>query len=125
FLGAGINTILDPIFIYGFRMGMTGAALATILAQLITTIWVVAYFIGKRSRNKLKLKYMKLKYNIIVKITSLGLPGFSLQLAGSLLNVLLNKNLFMYGGDIAISGMGIINSLQTILLMPIVGINQG
>jgi putative MATE family efflux protein len=125
FLGAGINTILDPIFIYVLRMGMTGAALATILAQLITTIWVISYFTGKRSRNKLKLKFMKLKSNIIVKITSLGLPGFLLQLASSLLNVLLNKNLLIYGGDIAVSGMGIINSLQTILLMPIIGINQG
>jgi putative MATE family efflux protein len=125
FLGAGINTILDPIFIYVLRMGMTGAALATILAQLITTIWVISYFKGKRSRNKLKLKFMKLKSNIIVKITSLGLPGFLLQLASSLLNVLLNKNLLIYGGDIAVSGMGIINSLQTILLMPIIGINQG
>lgn len=125
FLGAGINVLLDPLFIYVFRMGMTGAALATILAQLVTTTWVVMYFIGNRSRNKLKLKYMKLKYNIIVSITSLGLPGFLLQLASSLLNVILNKSLLIYGGDIAVSGMGIINSLQTILLMPIVGINQG
>lgn len=125
FLGAGINVLLDPLFIYVFRMGMTGAALATILAQLVTTTWVVMYFIGNRSRNKLKLKYMKLKYNIIISITSLGLPGFLLQLASSLLNVILNKSLFIYGGDIAVSGMGIINSLQTILLMPIVGINQG
>jgi len=125
FLGAGINILLDPLFIYVFRMGMTGAALATILAQLITTIWVVTYFIGKRSRNKLKLKYMKLKSNIVFKIASLGLPVFSLQIASSVLNVLLNKNLLIYGGDIAVSGMGIINSLQTILLMPIIGINQG
>jgi putative MATE family efflux protein len=125
FLGAGVNTLLDPLFIYVFRMGMTGAALATILAQSLSAMWVVLYFIGKRSRNKLRLKYMKLKYEIIIRITSLGLPGFSLQLANSLLNAVLNRNLLLYGGDIAVSGMGIINSLQTLLLMPIIGLNQG
>jgi len=125
FLGAGINTLLDPLFIYVFRMGMAGAALATILAQAISATWVVTYFIGKRSRNKLKLKYMKLKLHIALKITSLGLPGFSMQLANSLLNMVLNKSLLIYGGDIAVSGMGVINSLQTILLMPIIGLNQG
>lgn len=125
FLGAGMNIILDPIFIYVLNMGMAGAALATILAQLISSTWVVSYFVSKRSNTKLKLKHMKLRTDIVVKIISLGLPGFLLQLANSLLNVILNKSLFIYGGDIAVSGMGIINSLQTILLMPIVGIRQG
>jgi len=125
FLGAGINTLLDPIFIYVLRMGMTGAALATILAQCISAAWVVLYFIGKRSKHKLKRKYLKLKLNVVTRITSLGLPGFALQLANSFLNAILNKSLLIYGGDIAVSGMGIINSLQTIFLMPIVGIKQG
>ncbi|MBB6214216.1 putative MATE family efflux protein [Anaerosolibacter carboniphilus] len=125
FLGAGINTLLDPLFIYVFKMGMAGAALATILAQAISATWVVTYFIGKRSRNKLRLKHMKLKFDIVTKITSLGLPGFSMQLANSLLNMILNKSLLIYGGDIAVSGMGVINSIQTMLLMPITGLNQG
>ncbi|MEW9122736.1 MAG: MATE family efflux transporter [Thermotaleaceae bacterium] len=125
FLGAGINTLLDPLFIYVFRMGMAGAALATILAQAVSAIWVVTYFIGKRSRNKLRFKYMKLKSHIVFKLTSLGLPGFSMQLANSLLNMVLNKSLLIYGGDIAVSGMGVINSIQTMLLMPITGLNQG
>lgn len=125
FLGAGTNIVLDPIFIYVFRMGMGGAALATILSQFISATWVISYFIGKRSRNKLKLEYMKIKRHIIIKIISLGLPGFMIQISNSLLNIVLNKNLLFYGGDIAVSGMGIINSLQTILLMPIVGLNQG
>ncbi|MGI6114434.1 MAG: MATE family efflux transporter [Mahellales bacterium] len=125
FLGAGINTVLDPIFIYGFRMGMAGAALATILAQAISATWVVIYFLTKRSRNKLRLKYMRPKLGLMTKITTLGMPGFLVQLANSALNITLNKNLLIYGGDIAVSGMGIINSLQTILLLPIIGINQG
>ena len=125
FLGAGTNIILDPIFIYGFKMGMAGAALATILAQFLSFVWVISYFIGKNSKNKLRLKYMKPKFHIITRITALGLPGFSLQIASSILNVVLNKSLLFYGGDIAVSGMGIINSLQTILFMPIIGLNQG
>ena len=125
FLGAGVNIILDPIFIYGFKMGMAGAALATIISQFLSFLWVVLYFKGKNSKNKLRIKYMKLKLHLVSKITSLGLPGFSLQLASSLLNATLNKSLFFYGGDIAVSGMGVINSIQTLLIMPIVGLNQG
>ena len=125
FLGAGTNIVLDPIFIYGFNMGMAGAAWATIISQFFSFVWVVSYFLGKQSKNKLQLKYMKLKLNLVKRITTLGLPGFFLQLASSLLNATLNKNLFLYGGDIAVSGMGVINSIQTLLLMPIVGLNQG
>lgn len=125
FLGAGTNIVLDPIFIYVFKMGMTGAALATILSQLISTIWVIQYFLGHHSKNKLKVKYMRPNLHIITKMTSLGLPGFLMQLSNSLLNAILNKNLMIYGGDIAITAMGIINSIQTILLMPIIGLNQG
>lgn len=125
FLGAGTNIVLDPIFIYGFKMGMAGAAWATIISQFFSFLWVTSYFNGKKSKNKLKATYMKLKLNLVGKITALGLPGFSLQLASSLLNATLNKSLFLYGGDIAISGMGVINSIQTLLLMPIIGLNQG
>ena len=125
FLGAGTNILLDPLFIYVFKMGMTGAALATILSQCISTVWVVSYFIGKRSKIKLKKKYLKPNFSVIVKITSLGLPGFAVQIANSLLNTVLNKTLLIYSGDLAVSGMGIINSIQTFLIMPIIGLNQG
>lgn len=125
FLGAGTNIVLDPIFIYALDMGMAGAALATILSQFFSFTWVVSYFLGKRSRHKLRLKNMKVKPRLIFKITTLGLPGFSLQLASSLLNAVLNRNLLLYGGDLAVSGMGIINSLQTLFIMPIIGLNQG
>lgn len=125
FLGAGTNIVLDPIFIYGLNMGMAGAALATIISQFFSFLWVISYFIGKQSRNKLKRKYMKLKLSLVKRITMLGMPGFLLQLASSLLNATLNKSLYIYGGDIAVSGMGVINSIQTFLIMPIVGLNQG
>jgi putative MATE family efflux protein len=125
FFGAGTNIILDPIFIYGFKMGMAGAAIATIISQLFSFIWVVSYFLGKKSRIKFKLAYMKPDFTFILRIVSLGLPGFSLQIASSLLNLVLNKNLQQYGGDIAVSGMGVINSVQTMIIMPIIGLNQG
>lgn len=125
FMGAGTNIVLDPVFIYGFKMGMTGAALATIISQFFSFLWVTFYFMSKNTKHKLKLTYMKLKLYLVARITALGLPGFSLQLASSLLNATLNKNLFIYGGDIAVSGMGVINSIQTLLVMPLVGLNQG
>lgn len=125
FLGAGTNIVLDPLFIYGFKMGMSGAALATILSQIISFIWVISYFTGKKCNHRLYLKNMKLDPGLLVKISTLGMPSFLLQLVGSLLNSVLNKSLFFYGGDIAVSSMGIINSLQTLMFMPIIGLNQG
>jgi len=125
FIGAGINIVLDPVFIFGFNMGMAGAALATIIAQGVSAAWIVLHFLGKHSKAKLRVKNLILDSKIVNKIVSLGMPGFLLQLASSLLNTLLNRNLFIYGGDIAVSGMGIINSIQTLMLMPIIGLNQG
>lgn len=125
FLGAGINMILDPIFIFALDMGMAGAALATIISQICASIWVVGYFFGKRSRSKLKRVNMRLQKALVLTIISLGIPPFALQLANSLLNIVLNKSLINYGGDLGISAMGIVNSLQTLLIMPVIGINQG
>ena len=125
FISAGINIVLDPVFIFGFNMGMAGAAIATVIAQAFSAIWVVYHFLGKHSKAKLHIKNLILDSNIVNRIVSLGMPGFLLQLASSLLNTLLNRNLFIYGGDIAVSGMGIINSIQTLMLMPIIGLNQG
>ena len=125
FLGAGINIVLDPIFIFILDMGMAGAALATVISQISSSIWIISYFYGKRSRNKLRRANMRLKKTLVLTIFSLGVPPFALQLANSMLNIILNKSLISYGGDLAISAMGIVNSLQTLLIMPVIGINQG
>ena len=125
FMGAGVNIILDPVFIYVFDMGMAGAALATILSQFISMVWILTYFFSKRSHHPIRLKNMVLKWGTAIRITALGLPNFLLQLGNSVLNVVLNMTLLSYGGDIAVSGMGIVNSIQTILLMPITGLVQG
>lgn len=125
FIGAGINIVLDPVFIYGFGWGMAGAAWATILAQAVSATWVVLYFIGQRSHHHLRQTHLRLNVGVVQQIAALGMPGFLLQLASSVLNTVLNKSLLMYGGDVAISGMGVINSVQTFLVMPVIGLNQG
>ena len=125
FFAAGLNIILDPILIFGLNMGMTGAALATILSQAVAMVWVLSYFLGPKSRVKLKRKNLRLELAVVSRIASLGLPGALMQLANSILHVILNRTLLYHGGDIAISAMGIINSLQLLLIMPIIGINQG
>jgi putative MATE family efflux protein len=125
FVGAFTNIILDALFIFVFEMGMEGAALATIISQLVSAIWIMMHFLNKNAPYRLEIRNIKLEKNIVMGITSLGLPGFLTQIGASILNLILNKALINYGGDTAISGMGIINSVQTILLMPIIGLNQG
>lgn len=125
FLGAGVNIILDPVFIYVFDMGIGGAAFATILSQCISTIWIVAYFFTDKTKYKIEKKYLKFYKHHIIKITILGIPAFISQVGNSILNIVLNRNLFAYGGDVAIAGMGIINSVQTMLIMPVLGLMQG
>ncbi len=124
-IGAILNTILDPIFIFIFDMGVQGAAWATIISQAVSTTWVVSYFFGKRSMLSLKREYLKLKTHIVKQIIANGFAPFSMQLAASMVTILLNNNLQRYGGDLATSSMGVINSVSMMILMPIFGINQG
>ena len=124
-LGAVLNTILDPIFIYVFKMGIKGAAYATIISQLANTIYVLWYFTSSRSLLKLKAQYMKLSKKIVLNIFSIGMAPFAVQLAASVVNTLFNRSLKIYGGDLAIGAMGVIMSVSMIFLMPIFGINQG
>lgn len=124
-IGAILNTILDPIFIFIFRMGVKGAALATIIAQAVSAMWVMRYFLGGKSVLTIKKEYLKLRLPIFIEIISIGFSPFAMQLAASMVTVLLNNNLQRYGGDLATSSMGIINSITMLILMPIFGINQG
>ncbi len=124
-IGAVMNTALDPIFIFVFKWGMKGAAIATILSQAVSAAWVLYHFLGGRSILKIRLKNMKLQISTVYKIVALGAAPFAMQLAAGLLNVVLNKSLITYGGDIAISGMGVVTSISTLILMPVFGVNQG
>lgn len=124
-IGAVLNTVLDPIFIFVFGWGIRGAAAATVLSQIASTSWVLYHFLGGRSTLKVHAKNLKLHLPIVTKIVTLGAAPFLMQLAASVLNAIMNKSLTIYGGDIAVSGMGIVNSITMLILMPIFGINQG
>lgn len=124
-IGAILNTLLDPLFIFVFGWGMKGAAIATVMSQVVSAVWVLYHFLGGRSTLKLHAKNLKLSMPIIIKIVTLGAAPFLMQIAASLLNGIMNKSLTVYGGDIAVSGMGVIMSITMLILMPVFGINQG
>lgn len=124
-IGAIINTILDPIFIFVFHLGMKGAAIATIISQFASAACVLIYFLRGKSLLKISAKNLVLKAEYIKNILLLGTAPFAMQIAASVLNLILNRGLASYGGDVAISGMGIVNSITTLMIMPIFGINQG
>jgi putative MATE family efflux protein len=124
-LGAVLNFIFAPLFIFHFGWGMKGAGWATVAAQTIAGIWVVLYFLGKGSMLKLRLANLRLRKPIMLAIIAIGSAPFAMQIAASVINVLLNKSLADFGGDLAISAMGIVGSIAMLILMPIFGINQG
>ncbi|MEG0752910.1 MAG: MATE family efflux transporter [Angelakisella sp.] len=125
-IGATINIVIDPIFIMGLNLGISGAAYATVLSQLIASCWVLFYFTkSKHSKIKLRKCYMKIDWRIIRGIVAIGMAPFAMQLAGSLVQVVSNKALLAHGGDLAIGAMSVIVSISTIYIMPIFGLNQG
>jgi len=124
-IGAVLNTILDPIFIYLFKMGIKGAAWATILSQAASAAWVLWHFAGGRSVLRLRVKNLRMNWPVIWPALAIGFAPFSMQLAAGLLNSILNRQLVNYGGDLAVSAMGIVSSIATLIVMPIFGINQG
>lgn len=124
-IGAGFNIVFDYILIIQLHMGMQGAALATIGGQFLSMIWQLCYLCSNRSLIKLDLEHMKLKIDHAIEIIKTGIPAFLMQMANSLLNVILNSTLGHYGGDVAISTVGIITSFQTICQMPLIGLMQG
>ncbi|MNI38938.1 Multidrug export protein MepA [compost metagenome] len=124
-VGAVLNTILDPIFIFTFGMGVKGAALATIISQAVSTIWVLSYFLRGQSSLKLKVSNLKLDMHIVKTIFAIGVSPFSMQMAASVVSITANTALKSYGGDVAIGAMTVINSVVTLIVMPLFGINQG
>jgi len=124
-IGAVVNIILTPLFIYIFKWGMQGAALATILGQFVTMCRVIAYFRSGKSSVSLTLKIIKPDFKLIKMISARGLSTCFMQFVNALVMVIMNKSLFLYGGDLAVSVMIIIAAIQTILVMPVVGLAQG
>lgn len=124
-IGAIINIVLDPIFIFTFDMGVKGAALATILGQFVSAIWVLSFIFGKKNKIRVRRKYIIPDIKILGAIIALGVSPFIMQATESLVVVSLNNKLQAYGGDLAVGAMTIMNSIMQIILLPLLGLSQG
>ena len=124
-IGALLNLILDPVFIYGFGWGVEGAALATILSQMVSAAWVLAFLCGKKAILRLRLPAMKPKPRLMVQILSLGLSGFTQSVTNSLVQIFCNASLQFYGGDLYVGAMTVIYSIREVVQMPLQGFTQG
>lgn len=124
-IGAVVSVILNYVFIFPLDMGIKGSALGTVLGQLVSAIWVLSYFIFGKSHIKITLKSMRPYVYIALKILAIGFAPFSMQIASSVQQTILNQVVLAYGGNLALSAVGIIMSVAMILIMPIIGISQG
>ena len=124
-IGAVANIILDPIFIFGLEMGVRGAALATIISQAMSCVWVLAFLLGKKTRLKIRMKNLRLRANIILPSLALGLSTFIMQASESVISVCFNSSLLRYGGDIAVGAMTILTSVMQFAMLPLQGLGQG
>ncbi|MDF2542891.1 MAG: family efflux transporter [Herbinix sp.] len=124
-LGAIANIVLDPIFIFMFHMGVKGAAIATVLSQFISVVWILTFLTGKKTILKLKWKNLKLRFHLVSSITKLGLSGFVMSMTNSAVQVMCNASLRQYGGDLYVGVMTVINSIREIITMPVAGVTSG
>lgn len=124
-IGAILNIILDPIFIYKFNMGVQGAALATVISQGVSAMWVLSFLKSEKSDLNIKTKYMKLEKSVILPSLLLGLSPFIMQFTESILAVVFNTSLQRYGGDLAVGAMTILISVMQFSLLPLIGLTQG
>lgn len=124
-IGAVANIILDPIFIFGFDMDVRGAALATIISQALSCIWVVRFLCGKKTFLKIRRKNLRLNPKIILPCLALGAATFIMQASESVISVCFNSSLQKYGGDIAVGAMTILTSVMQFAMLPLQGLGQG
>ena len=124
-LGAAVNIILDPIFIFGLDLGVQGAALATVISQGCSAVWALAFLCGRRSEYRLQPETMRLSAGRVGRIVSLGTSGFIMNLTNSLVQSLCNATLQSWGGEIYVAVMTVINSLREVITMPVNGITNG
>jgi len=124
-IGTGLNILLDPVFIFLFDMGIRGAALATIISQFFSFVFVMIYIYSGKSQLKVKPHHLKPNKAILKEIFTVGAPAFARQVGGSMLAIVLNNSLGYYGGDVAITIFGMINRLLMFIFMPLFGVVQG
>ncbi len=124
-VGAAINIVLDPVFIFLFNMGVQGAALATVISQFISAAWVLKFLTGKKALFTLNLRAMKPDWRLIGRITGLGLSGFTMSVTNGLTQIACNRMLGIFGGDSYIAIMTVLNSVREIFMLPLNGVTSG
>ena len=124
-IGAVANIVLDPVFIFGMNMGVRGAALATIISQTLSCIWVLSFLFGKKTFLKIKPENLRLHAKIILPCVALGSSLFIMQASESIISVCFNSSLLKYGGDIAVGALTILTSVMQFAMLPLQGLGQG
>lgn len=124
-IGAVANIILDPVFIFGLRMGVKGAAVATVISQGLSAAWVMAFLLGPGSSLKIRRKYLKPERAILISIFSLGISPFIMRATESFISIVLNHGLQTYGGDLYVGSLTIMQSVMQLFSAPIGGFTQG
>ncbi len=124
-VGAILNIILDPIFIFGFNMGVKGAALATIISQGVSALWVIKFLTGDKTLLRIRKKYLKIDFKVLLPCIVLGLAPFIMQSTESILAISFNTSLLKYGGDLAVGSMTILSSVMQFSMLPLTGLTQG
>ena len=124
-IGAILNTLLDPVFIFLLDMGVQGAALATILSQAVSAVWVLRFLTGKNTKWRLRKEYLSPHARVALPCVALGAAPFIMQSTESLIAVCFNSSLLKYGGDVAVGSMTVLTSIMQLALMPVQGLGQG
>jgi len=124
-IGAIINLVLDPIFIYGFEMNVKGAALATVISQAISAVWVIRFLRGDKTNLKLRKEHLKIDSDVIIPVILLGLSPFVMQITESFIIIAFNSSLQEYGGDVAVGSMTILSAAMQFTFLPMAGLTQG
>lgn len=124
-IGAGLNTVLDPVFIFAFGMGVRGAALATILSQAVSAVWVLKFLTGPKTKWRLRAENLRPHAKVVLPSLALGMSPFIMQATESLITVCFNSSLLKYGGDIAVGAMTVLSSIMQFAMMPLQGLTQG
>lgn len=124
-IGAVCNIVLDPVFIFGMNLGVRGAAIATVISQACSTIWVLTFLTGRKTRLKIRLRNMGLTPSVILPCVALGAATFVMQSSESIISICFNSSLLKYGGDIAVGAMTILTSAMQFAMLPLQGLGQG
>lgn len=124
-IGAGLNVVLDPVFIFVFGMGVRGAAVATVISQAVSALWVVRFLASPKSELRLRREHLKPRKDLLLPAIALGAAPFVMQATESLLTITFNRSLLTYGGDLAVGAMTILVSVAQMIQMPLFGLAQG